>query len=325
VLFAQLCALLVARQWTAARYFVAAMLVVGVCSVPIAYVLHQQIAAGTSTYFSDESLKSLLLDIYGIVFYYVLPIAKLISLTGAGHATRYLVAFGIVAAIAVAYILKRGDNRGNGVAAWTIALVSCVVLALAFYATHEPFGFRYVFIAFVAVIVALLVTLAELQGRLKYVAAVWAVIYAAGAVTQLYSTYQPLARGGDWIRVAAFLEATERPNQPILAFQTENAMSLEDYYRGRNTIVAVPRPIDFTVAWNEAQVVQSDRDIEQDIASVPGNHPYIWVVRTPECRDFSVDYHCSIFEHFLATHYTVVVRKEFYHSEARLLRAKTSF
>ena len=322
VLVAQFCALLVTRRWNVARYFVVFMVAVGVCSLPIVYVLHQQIAAGTSTYFSNESLKSLLLDIYGIAFYYVLPVGKLISATGATHATRYLVVVGILAAVAVVYILRHAKERTSAVAAWTIALVSCVLLVLAFYATHEPFGYRYMFVTFVPVMIALLVTLAALQRSQKYAMVAWAVIFVVASFSQLYSTYQPLAKSGDWIRVAAFLESAEKHNQPILVFQTENAMPLEDYYHGKNTIVAVPRPIDLTVAWNEAQVVQSDHDIEQDIASVPGNHPYIWVVNTSECRDFSVDYHCPIFEHFLATRYTEVLRKEFFHSEARLLRAK---
>jgi len=324
VLVAQLFALLVTRRLTVARYFVVAMVAVGVCTLPIVYVLHQQIAAGTSTYFSNESLKSLLFDIYGIAFYYVLPVGKLISATGAVHTTRYLVVVGILAAVAVAYILRRAENRTNAVTAWTIALVSCTLLVLAFYVTHEPFGYRYVFVTFMPVMFAVLATFAALQRSQKYAIAVWAVVFLVASFSQLYSTYQPLAKGGDWIRVSAFLESEEKPNQPILVFQTENAMSLEDYYHGKNTVVAVPRPIDFTVAWNEAQVVQSARDVEQDIASVPGRHPYIWVVNTTECQDFSVDYHCPIFEHFLATHYTVVLRKEFYHSEARLLRARTS-
>jgi len=291
VLVAQFCALLITRRWSVARYFVVAMLAVGLCSLPIGYVLHQQIAAGTSTYFSNESLKSLVLDIYGIAFYYALPAGKLISATGAAHASRYLVVIGILAAVAGVYMLRRAENRTNAVAAWTIVLVSCVLLVVAFHATHEPFGYRYMFVTFAPIMIALLVTIAELQRIRKYAVAAWSVIFVVASFTQLFSTYQPLAKGGDWIRVAAFLELEEKPNQPILAFQTENAMSLEDYYHGNNTIVAVPRPIDFTVAWNEAQVVQSDRDIEQDIASVPGNHPYIWVVNTSECRDFSVDYH----------------------------------
>ncbi|HEV2037894.1 MAG TPA: hypothetical protein VGQ96_04730, partial [Candidatus Eremiobacteraceae bacterium] len=116
----------------------------------------------------------------------------------------------------------------------------------------------------------------------------------------------------------------EEAGQPILAFQTENALSLADYYHGRNVIVAVPRPINFTAAWNENVVVHSDRDIEQDLASVPGSHPFIWVVNTTECRDFSVDYHCPIFENFLAKHFTVVLRRQFYHSQVRLLHAKRS-
>jgi len=323
VLVAQFCALLFTRRWSVARYFVVAMLAVGLCSLPIGYVLHQQIAAGTSSYFSNEPLKSLLLDIYGIAFYYVLPVGKLISATGATHATRYLVVVGILAAVAV-YILRHAESRTNAVAAWTIAFVSCGLLVLAFYATHEPFGYRYMFVTFVPVTIVFLVTLAELQRSQKYAVAAWAVIFVVASFSQLYSTYQPLAKAGDWIRVAAFLESAEKPNQPILVFQTENAMPLEDYYRGKNTIVAVPRPIGLTVAWNEAQVVQSDRDMEQDIASVPGNHPYIWVVNTSECRDFSVDYHCPIFEHFLSVRYTEVLRKEFFHSEARLLRARDS-
>ncbi|HEV2878345.1 MAG TPA: hypothetical protein VGW96_02085 [Candidatus Eremiobacteraceae bacterium] len=322
VLLAQFCALLVTRRWTTTRYFVLAMLVVGAFGLPIAYILHQQIAAGTSTYFSTESLYSLVLDIYGIAFYYVLPLSKLITAMGISHAIRYLVLLGVVAAVAVVFVLRKTGNRPNALNAWTIAIVTCVALALAFKVTKEPFGFRYMFVAFAPIMTAALVTLGDLQRRFRYVVLIWMAVFIVGSLPTLFSTYQPLAKGGDWIRVAAFLESAEEPNQPILAFQTENAMSLDDYYRGRNVIVAVPRPIDFTVAWNEAQVVQTDRDVEQDIASVPGRHPYIWVVNTTECQDFSVDYHCPIFEHFLEAHYTVVVRRQFFRSQARLLRLR---
>jgi hypothetical protein len=322
ILLAQFCALLVTRRSTTARYFVLAMLVVGACGLPIAYILHQQIAAGTSTYFSTESLYSLVLDIYGIAFYYVLPLSKLVTVMGISHALRYLVLLGVVAAVAIVFVLRKTANRPNARTAWTIAIVTCVALALAFKVTKEPFGFRYMFVAFAPIMTAALVTLGDLQRRFRYAVPIWMAVFIVGGLPTLFSTYQPLAKGGDWIRVAAFLESAEEPNQPILVFQTENAMPLEDYYRGKNVIVAVPRPIDFTVPWNEAQVVQRDRDVEQDIASVPGKHPYIWVVNTTECQDFSVDYHCPIFEHFLATHYTVVVRRKFFRSQARLLRLR---
>jgi len=321
VLFGAFLSLLILRSWTALRNYLVAMVVVVLGCIPIAYILHNQISAGTSIYFSTESLHSLLFDVFSVAFYYALPVGNAVAITGV-HAPRFVALAGVIAVIAIWY-LARSRPGAAAIVAWTIAITSCSALVVALWATKEPFGFRYVFVSFIPVMLALLASLELVQQRIRYAMVAWTVVFLAGALATGYATYRPLAKPGDWRRVAAFVESAERPNQPILTFQTENAMPLADYYHGRNVIVAVPRPVDFAIPWNEAVVVQSDRDIDQDVASVPGDHPEIWVVNTLECRDYSVDYHCSIFEGYLAKHYTVVSDTGFYHSRVRLLRAKS--
>ncbi|HEV2038398.1 MAG TPA: hypothetical protein VGQ96_07315, partial [Candidatus Eremiobacteraceae bacterium] len=177
VLLGSMLALLLLQRWAALRQYAVAMLFVGICSVPIIYALHQQIAAGTSTYFSVASLRSLVFDIYTIAFFFVMPVSKLLVPLAGVHGARYVGVAGLVAATALIVFIRKSDARRFALVAWTIPITVCIALALAFYATKEPFGYRYMFVAFMPVMLAVFVSLAELQRRFPSFPAIWMAVF----------------------------------------------------------------------------------------------------------------------------------------------------
>jgi len=314
--------LVAGRQWERLRRYLFWLCAVAIGVIPLAYVLHAQISAGTSNYFSTMSLPWLLFEIFQLMVRYALPVQLVFSGAVGLWLGRLVNLMGLAAIVFTFWRVKRGALDAGARTAWIVATVTGLMLAIAFWATKEPFSYRYLFIVFAPVMLAAIATLADLQERLRHAIISWATVFVLASLATVFVSYRPLAKGGDWMRVAAYLERSERPGQPIWVFQTENALPLADYYHGINAIVPIPRPIDFQMPWNENVTVHSDADLDQDFSSVPGPHEYIWVVNTGECRDFSVDYNCPVFEHYLSTHFYLIRTQGFYHSQVRLLRLK---
>ena len=311
------------RRWQPLRAYVASMVPVAVLCLPLVYVLHAQIHAATNYYYSTNSLPSVFLQFYMAWFGYVLPLSSAQPVIRLFHGGIGL----FVVSGLVPPPPSTTGRKSHAVAAarailWTITGVMALALVAAFYLTKEPFGARYAFIVFVPLMLSVLAEFAALGRSRRWAAAVWAVLFLPSTIGMLVTTYGQLAKGGDWQRVATFIQANEGADQPILAFQTENALSLQDYYHGRNAIVAVPRPISFAGSWNENVVVRNEGEIAADLREVPGRHELVWAVTTKECHDYSVDYHCPIFEHFVATHFSVQLEREFFGSRVRLLKTK---
>ena len=313
-------ALALTRRWQPLRAYLASLVPVAVLCLPLVYVLHAQIHAATNYYYSTNSLPSVFLQFYTAWFGYVLPLSWAHPVMRLFHGGIGLFAVGVAAAAALHFWGAPTRLQPARALLWAISCVMAVALVAAFFITKEPFGVRYAFIVFVPLVLAALAEFAALEGRRRWAAAVWLILFVPCALVTLVNTYAPLAKTGDWQRVAAFIQANERSDQPILAFQTENALSLQDYYHGRNAVVAVPRPISFAGSWNENEVVRNEAEIAADLKDVPGRHELVWAVTTSECHDYSVDYHCPIFEHFIATHFSVALEREFFGSRVRLLK-----
>ncbi|MDQ6780765.1 MAG: hypothetical protein M3Z37_06395 [Candidatus Eremiobacteraeota bacterium] len=315
-------ALGVTRRWPALRSYLVTLAAVLACTAPLLYLIHGQISTGTASYFSSDSPLYVFLRLNTTCLNYIVPLLWAKPLVMIVHGAKGLAVLEALAAVALVYLSRGGPMKHERATLWAVTITAGAMTVLALSVTREPYGARYAYVFFLPLMFALFATLGALPYRFRWVSVVWSLAFAVFAAGALVTSYDHLAKGGDWKRVAQFIQATEQPGQPILAFQTENALPLEDYYSGVNRVLAVPRPIRFDVSWDKNVVVHSDADIARDLRGVPGQHPVVWAVTTNECRYFNVDYHCLIFEHYVATHFTVLLRREFFGSSVRLLHAK---
>src|SRR5580704_14874814 len=144
----------------------------------------------------------------------------------------------------------------------------------------------------------------------------WSCVALLASTATLVQTYAPLAKPGDWVRATAYLRAHERPREPIVVFEAENALPLAHYYNGPNRVVAIPRGVDFRRYDVSGFVLHSTSEVE---AAVPPA-PRVWLVTAGECSSANIRFGCDVLERFVATRYRVVSDVSFYGSRIRLLR-----
>ncbi|MBC5805459.1 MAG: hypothetical protein DLM53_03335 [Candidatus Eremiobacter antarcticus] len=298
------------------RPFLTFLLLTAVPCLPIVFIVREQIASGTSLYYGSDSTIHLLRRVYSTLSLYVLPLNWL--------RPKFVWLLGLQAAIVAAYAaaglrLKQLDVSGR--ALWLTTGIATLMLWAALAATREPFAAHYVSVIFVPAVLAVYSTIARAQLNGKNLLAPFAIAaIVCGCVTN-YSLYRPLGKAGDWKRVASFVMASESDHQPILAFQSENALTFLDYYTGRNHVIAIPHPLNFQDPTDPGVILHSSAEIDSALGA-PRRSPEVWALTSGECRYENVDYRCDIFEKYLKDHYVVVSRKEFFKSEVRLLRVR---
>ncbi|HEV2037834.1 MAG TPA: glycosyltransferase family 39 protein, partial [Candidatus Eremiobacteraceae bacterium] len=228
-------ALIVTRRFQALREYLLTMVPVAVAAIPIAVILRSQISQGTAVFVNTKSLTDLVYSLYSILLHFALPLG-----------IRHIVPLGIVLLVATLVLAAPSTLRVERMALWVISIVSAVCIVAIVFVTREPsFGQRYVFIFFIPFILAIVAQLASARRAQQFVLVGWLIVMLAGSAMSLFRAYGPMAKAGDWHRVADYIMASERPGQPILAFQSENAVNLMVYYSGANKILAVPNPINF--------------------------------------------------------------------------------
>jgi hypothetical protein len=153
------------------------------------------------------------------------------------------------------------------------------------------------------------------QSYLRRAAIAWSCLVLSLSTVALGKTYAPLAKPGDWIRATAYLAAHERPNEPILVFEAENALPLAYYYRGPNRIIAIPASVDFR-GYDLTRFVIHD---EAELQRVVPPAQRIWLITAGECASANIQFGCATLERFVAEHYRVESDAAFFDSRLRLL------
>lgn len=137
-------------------------------------------------------------------------------------------------------------------------------------------------------------------------------------------SFRHLAKRGDFIRVARFIEQNERPGEPIVVFYAEVALGFQHHYRGVNRTVVIPAPVDYQRYNLRDFVLPADADFWSSLESNLRDSERIWVVTDsfsdPElggCGFGDVDFNCTLLEVMLKRRYTLLQATPFYQSRVR--------
>jgi hypothetical protein len=176
--------------------------------------------------------------LFGILAHYLLPL----PIPHAKAAYLVLAVGAIATAVAMHRNLRVPDNAAILlITAWTVTF-----FAVVSYATGVPVYNRHAASLYLPSVLSVFAAFTFLdQSYLRRAAIAWSCLVLAASTVALGKTYAPLAKPGDWMRLTAYLAAHERPHEPILVFEAENALPLAYYYRGPNRIVAIPASVDF--------------------------------------------------------------------------------
>jgi hypothetical protein len=317
-------ALLALRRWRALAAYAAAGGLVAIAFLPLASsVAHQALAShaevtGNPSFAYNFLLITKLLALVAIPVRWAQPHDLWILVAAA------LAFFAVITARAA---LRAWPLRvPTPLVAMACALaVAGITFAVALSVTEQPLANRYVAFLFMPLMASVCAAFAAFGGfTRRHLAGTWLGIMFGASIITLVLEYGPLAKTGDWQRVAAYVMRTEQPGQPILVFQAEAAEPLRYYYHGTNQLVPVPRPLNLQTYDLHELALTGERDVDEALARAPGDHRRIWVVTTDYCSTGSLDYNCPLFESYLAKHYTVVRELSFYRSTLRELEHRVS-
>ncbi|MBV9957430.1 MAG: glycosyltransferase family 39 protein, partial [Acidobacteria bacterium] len=274
LLVANACALCALKRWRALVEYLVGMVAVGLCFAPMLPFIRYQMSAHTAPMQNRETWFEGFKFVTWRMKDYVLPPGWDFSLVVRSWILRlcYLGTLVLLGYRFALYLLhkKRHILTPEFIALWTITLV----VTLFFLFTARLSGemllqIRHTIVLFLPVNLAVfaLVRLAE-NRRVLYV---WVCLVLLFSLTALFEHYRPLAKYGDWQRVAAYLMSEEQPGQAILVFHAGAALPLERYYAGRNALVPLPRENTFERFDFHDYVLRDEREITAALERAPGD------------------------------------------------------
>lgn len=142
-------------------------------------------------------------------------------------------------------------------------------------------------------------------------------------VGSLYAAYKPMTKPGDFQRVAQYVMANEKQNQPVLIFHADAFFPISYYYHGQNNLVPIPQKNDFD-SWNPRDnVLKDEKQILDLIDKQPNNPERFWLVHDGRCDHGGVSFNCKILEDAIEKRFVVENTREFFEgTTVRLLRRK---
>lgn len=315
ILAANACALLVLRRWRVLRAYLVGMAAVALCFAPLALVVRGQMGVlGNSAGRALTPAEALKL-LYWRVYEYALPVEWVPS-----QALRsWLVRLGFVAALATLVAWLRRRPEPAHAAALIITTTAAFLFLIPLLSTGEAFAHaRHTTALFVPVSLSLLAVLASFGRKTLLVA--WILVSLSFYAGSLATTYAPLAKPGDWERVAAYIRAHEQPGQPVLVFRASGALPLAHYYSGPNPLVPLPAPPDLKTYDLRAETIGGEADIAAALARLGGDHERLWLVTQTPCEYLDLDFNCAALESFVNRNYAVESARSFVNADVRLLR-----
>ncbi|TAM86017.1 hypothetical protein EPN42_14005 [bacterium] len=317
LIVAQGLVLMLWRRWRALRTYAAVGAIAALAFAPMLRILPAQLANFRGSFIAPHTPLAPATTLAEILLQYVVPLTVLPH-----HKALYAAL--VIGALAWAFAARRHAGAKANVLIGLMLASAFVLFSLVVFAAGEHILNRHAASLFLPAVMTAFAatTMFHEPVRGRAVAAVGLLILASSAVT-LVSTYRPMAKVGDWARLTSYLEARERPAQPILVFEAENAVPLAYYYRGPNPIVAIPTAVDFRSYNVDHFVLHDGAQIAAQLARIPGDHRTLWLVTGQYCRALNIDFGCDTLERYVRDHYETLSTAHFYGSELRELRRLT--
>lgn len=317
-------ALLVTRKWKEAKIYFLQMMVVGAAILPLVVVIKQQFATNTSGYIAERSFSEIIVTFWNQFFLLTFPITTAISSDLSATAIIRIVFVCLAIVSVIFWVIKKGlqSLNRNTTAFAAIVLTLMGFMLCAYFVLGKVYvadrHFAVFFVPLVLLVVSSLINV--LPDR--WLIAFGILLVLLFPYSLIVNKYRYPVKRGDWQRIAAYIEANERPNQPIIVFQNYDALSLPFYYKGTNKILPDDRYFDWESeeAWTSEKAFQNQ--INYIISRIPPEAEEIWLATEEVCQAENTKVACRPLENFLQANYTIVETKDFYQERLRLLRKK---
>ncbi len=330
LLVANAVALLVLRRWHAFRNYLFGTIIVGLCFAPMLLIIPEQLSDVTqaqgvvpSVYPQTITIRDYLFNGFKYmlqrVLYYIFPGSKTTSLTAS-----LKIVFVPTLCIVLVYFMKeiRRSITAKDIAILTIAFTLFLsFLTLSILISPGLVEHRHTASFFLPVMLSVFVAVKGIPKRNALF--IWIIVTIFYYSTSLYVIYKPMAKSGDWERIASYIMTAEKPHQDILAFTPEVAVILGYYYSGPNAIVPIPQKQNFQTYNLHDFVLKDEKQILTALSGVPVEHQFLWLVQYATTADSADSYNNWILEKFISKYYVVESSRNFFESKVRLLHWKS--
>ncbi|HEV7180653.1 MAG TPA: hypothetical protein VGN11_12335, partial [Candidatus Baltobacteraceae bacterium] len=305
---AQAIALIVYRRGALVRYAATAA-VAALAFSPMLAIVPAQVANFRGAFAPPASVLQSATILASIAGRYLFPLLV-------PHAAIVYLVLGVGVAAALIRFRRAFSPGGNGeilvVTAGAYALFACVAYAAGVHILN-----RHAASLYIPATLSVYAVLTFLYPRARRRAMLlWCAAAAIASSVALVQTYAQGAKPGDWLRASAYIRAHEHAGEPIVVFEAENALPFAFYYRGPNSVRAVPHAVNFRRYDVTRFVVHNEAELQ---AAMPRAHR-VWFITAGECASANVSFGCDTVERFIAARYRTQLRASFYGSSVRLLR-----
>lgn len=307
--------LLALKRWRALLAYLLGMAGVGICFVPMAEVVLAQLHDHTKTIASTVPWFKGLGIISWRVQEYLLPIqwSRLMVWR------RWILRLGALVAVVLMIRRKGILLTPAAISLWitTAVLSLCLlgVLRLTGVELFLPQHTASLFLPITLIVFSIVTTLIGKRGLI-----LWSLFALLFNVSSLCVQYTPMAKSGDWSRVASYLVTNEKAGQAIIVFHADSVLPLAYYYSGKNALVPIPKKTQLERFDLQDFVIRDEEQLISLFSSVSGDQQQIWLVTDSTCGYLEVNFNCSLLEEFISKYYIVESDKSFFRSQVRLLR-----
>lgn len=315
--------LLILQRFRKAREYFFQMLIVAVLFAPMVLIIIQQLGINTEGFTSERSVSEGLRIIWNHFLTMIFP-TELYAPADQTFVSYLRIWFVRILALTSVFLLVKAKFRSIDKNVLTFGIITATVgifFLFGYFALGVMYSqLRHATVFFVPLVLFVFAFLSNVFPRKSWI--VFALIFASLYSYSFYTSYQMSAKRGDWIRVARFIEANEKANQPIVIFQNYDALSLPYHYRGVNKIL----PDEKHFSWSFEDTPTSEnalrKQIEFVISEIPPDTEELWLATEEICQIPETAKACQPLEKFIEANYTVVQEKDFYLERVRFLRKK---
>ncbi len=311
-------ALLAVRGWRPLRQYVIDMSIVGVFFLPMVFVIVGQVSAVGDRTYDPPSIFLLLNGLYQQIVSLFLSVNWIETET----LKRWFVRV-VILVIGMMFLRKIVSERKREDLA--LAVITAVLIAIFLVTYHflgdEGLQQRHMSGLILPLVLLPLSALSFFNS--KKIIYGWLTLVVFLNIGSLVDAYRPMAKPGDFRRVAQYVMANEAPNQPVLVFHSDAVLALAYYYKGQNKLVAIPQENDFD-EWNPRNNVLTDEaQVLNVINKQPNNPERFWLVSDGWCAQGSLSYNCDVLEDIVTKYFDVERSQDFLEpTTVRLLRRK---
>lgn len=311
--------LLVLKHWRSLQNYVFDMAGVSLCFSPMLLVISHQLQEHTDKPENSESFLEIIKTTLQMTINFIvenpgLPIPE---------KQKMVLYFLSISPLLFLFIKYWRHFTSKTIAIYIISIVLFTsFLALKGFIGNYSVAFRHMTVIFIPSVLFVFCTLSIIERKYRtQIILVWMIIVLSLNTLSLYINYRPMAKRGDYARVASYIMSYEKPNQPVLVFNAEAAIPLTYYYSGVNPVISIPKEEDFQSFNPQDWLIKNEQEI---IDKIPRQSNSFWLVKNEFCsyKIPEVVRSCELLDVFSKANYITEKSENFYRANVKLLYRK---